>query len=88
MKKFNLKVYSTKKSDRGLFNVYCGHALVGSGNEYSAGGETNTQVVFDKKYELLLLIIDRGLLIARLQLHLRRYFRYQGIQALEITSRL
>jgi len=44
---FNVKIYSTKKSDRGDFNVYCGHTLIGTGNEYSACGETNSEKVFD-----------------------------------------
>jgi hypothetical protein len=49
---FNVKIYSTKKSDRGDFNVYCGHTLIGTGNEYSACGETNSEKVFDVKYVL------------------------------------
>lgn len=43
----NVTVWSTKKNDRGQFNVYVGTTLLGTGNQYtSAAQETATQRVF------------------------------------------
>ncbi|KAK9895258.1 hypothetical protein P389DRAFT_197320 [Cystobasidium minutum MCA 4210] len=43
----NVTVWSTKKNDRGRFNVYSGQTLLGTGDQYtSAPQETATQKVF------------------------------------------